>query len=329
MSSKTATEVIIGGKVYTLCGYESEEYLQKVASYINNKMNEYSKVDSFRRQSLDTQNVLLQLNIADDYFKAKKQISLLEDELQAKEKELYDLKHELIDRFDRNVADQSKIDSKSNRGKTLKRWLRFHFAAVPNHSEALRDTVFQAFTIFREKEFASFFFVSDDGADHILNLLNEFLFRYSEGHLIADLVEIAPSLRAFSIETTDGKRDFLEAVMDFRELSGESQCRKVKHYAHAHSGSDVGWTCRQVSQLPIPGVDCVFLNLIIQLIDFTPDLRKAKTAFDALHSEMILFNEHQAELSVRGNHGTSQSFRVCQFPADQVALDKEFTVQAA
>jgi len=96
MASKTDTEVIIGGKVFTLSGYESEEYLQKVASYINNKMNEYGKVDSFRRQPLDTQAVLLQLNIADDYFKAKKQISLLEEELQSKEKELYDLKHELI-----------------------------------------------------------------------------------------------------------------------------------------------------------------------------------------------------------------------------------------
>ncbi len=96
MSSKTDTEVIIGGKVFTLSGYESEEYLQKVASYINNKVNEYNKVDSFRRQSLDTQSVLLQLNIADDYFKAKKQIAVLEEELQRKEKELYDLKHELI-----------------------------------------------------------------------------------------------------------------------------------------------------------------------------------------------------------------------------------------
>lgn len=96
MSSKTDTEVIIGGKVFTLSGYESEEYLQKVASYINNKMNEYSKVDSFRRKPLDTQGVLLQLNIADDYFKAKKQITVLEEELQRKEKELYDLKHELI-----------------------------------------------------------------------------------------------------------------------------------------------------------------------------------------------------------------------------------------
>ena len=96
MSGKTDTEVIIGGKVFTLSGYESEEYLQKVASYINNKMAEYNKVDSFRRQPLDTQNVLLQLNIADDYFKAKKQISLLEEEIQGKEKELYNLKHELI-----------------------------------------------------------------------------------------------------------------------------------------------------------------------------------------------------------------------------------------
>ena len=95
-SSKTDTEVIIGGKVFTLSGYESEEYLQKVASYINNKMNEYSKVDSFKRQPLDTQSVLLQLNVADDYFKAKKQISVLEEELAGKEKELYDLKHELI-----------------------------------------------------------------------------------------------------------------------------------------------------------------------------------------------------------------------------------------
>ncbi len=96
MSIKTDTEVIIGGKVFTLSGYESEEYLQKVASYINNKMSEYGKVESFKRQPLDTQNVLLQLNIADDYFKAKKQITLLEEEIQTKEKELYNLKHELI-----------------------------------------------------------------------------------------------------------------------------------------------------------------------------------------------------------------------------------------
>ncbi len=112
MSTKTDTEVIIAGKVFTLSGYESEEYLQKVASYINNKVAEYNKVDSFKKQSLDTQNVLLQLNIADDYFKAKKQISLLEEELQNKEKEMYDLKHELI-------ASQIKLENTEKNVKNL------------------------------------------------------------------------------------------------------------------------------------------------------------------------------------------------------------------
>lgn len=112
MSSKTDTEVIIGGKVFTLSGYESEEYLQKVASYINNKLNEYNKVESFRRQPMDTQGVLLQLNIADDYFKAKKQISELEEDLQTKEKELYDLKHELI-------STQIKLESSEEQVKEL------------------------------------------------------------------------------------------------------------------------------------------------------------------------------------------------------------------
>ena len=110
MSAKTDTEVIIGGKVLTVSGNESVEYLQKVASYINNKINEYAKMDSFRRQSVDKQNMLIQLNIADDYFKARKQIDLLEQDLKAKDNELYDLKHELI-------ATQIKLD---NTSKSLK-----------------------------------------------------------------------------------------------------------------------------------------------------------------------------------------------------------------
>lgn len=112
MSSKTDTEVIIGGKVLTLSGYESEEYLQKVASYINNKLAEYNKNESFKRLTLDMQNVLLQLNIADDYFKAKKQISILEEEIQTKEKELYNLKHELI-------ASQIKLENTEKNVKNL------------------------------------------------------------------------------------------------------------------------------------------------------------------------------------------------------------------
>ena len=96
MSSKNNTEVILGGKVFTLSGYESEEYLQKVASYINNKLAEYSKEDSFRRQNAEVRANLMYLNIAVDYFKAKKLGVSLSVDIENKDKEIYDLKHVLI-----------------------------------------------------------------------------------------------------------------------------------------------------------------------------------------------------------------------------------------
>ena len=96
MSSKSSAEVIIGGKMYTLSGYEGEEYLQRVAAYINNKINEFNDIEDIRRFSVDMKSVLVELNIADDYFKAKDRIEKLERELERKEKELYELKNDLI-----------------------------------------------------------------------------------------------------------------------------------------------------------------------------------------------------------------------------------------
>ncbi len=96
MSSKTQTEVIIDGKIYTLSGFESEEYLQKVASYINGKIAEFKANEGYNKLNQDMQKVLLNLNIADDYFKAKKQADSLESEIEARDKQLYDVKHEVI-----------------------------------------------------------------------------------------------------------------------------------------------------------------------------------------------------------------------------------------
>ena len=96
MSSKNNTEVLIDGKIYTLSGYESEEYLQRVATYINNKLAELKKLDGYARLSQELKSILLELNVADDYFKAKNQVEMVEEELAQKDQELYDLKHELI-----------------------------------------------------------------------------------------------------------------------------------------------------------------------------------------------------------------------------------------
>lgn len=50
-SAKHFTEVLIGGKVYTLSGFEGEEYLQKVSSYLNHKITECANSEGYRKQS--------------------------------------------------------------------------------------------------------------------------------------------------------------------------------------------------------------------------------------------------------------------------------------
>ena len=109
MAEKTSTEVIIGGKVYTLSGYEGEEYLQRVATYINNKINEFNNVEGYRRFPVDMKATLLQLNIADDYFKARSMVEKLEGEIEQKDKELYDLKHDLISNQIKSEGDEKSL----------------------------------------------------------------------------------------------------------------------------------------------------------------------------------------------------------------------------
>lgn len=96
MGDKNYTDVIIGGNVYKLGGYEKEEYLQKVASYINGKLNQLTAVEGYRKQSPEFQGVLLALNIADDYFKAQDTVRKQEKKLAELEKEVYSIKHELV-----------------------------------------------------------------------------------------------------------------------------------------------------------------------------------------------------------------------------------------
>lgn len=113
MSSKNDIQVLLGGKVYTLSGYESEEYLQKIALYINNKMIELNNMPNYKRMSADMQKTLLELNMADDYYKAKKHISDLEKDMEEKDRIEYDLKHDLI-------AAQIHLESANKEIETLK-----------------------------------------------------------------------------------------------------------------------------------------------------------------------------------------------------------------
>ena len=114
MTGKSEIEVIIGGKVYYISGYESEEYLQKVASYINSKISDFEGEDAYKRLNSQYQNLLLLLNMGDDYFKAKARIDLLEEELASKDNDLCNIKHELISTQIKLDNAKAEIVSKDN-----------------------------------------------------------------------------------------------------------------------------------------------------------------------------------------------------------------------
>ena len=64
MSAKTNAEVVIDGKVYTLSGYENEEYLQKVAAYINNKIAEFDDMDEYKHLPGNMKSSILRMIIS-------------------------------------------------------------------------------------------------------------------------------------------------------------------------------------------------------------------------------------------------------------------------
>ncbi|WP_033166823.1 cell division protein ZapA [Clostridium sp. KNHs205] len=96
MNKMNNIEVIINNKKYTLRGYESEEYLQKVASYINNKNSDFKKQDFYKLLDSEMKSILMEINIADDYFKVREQAKEIEQENEEKAKEIFELKHELV-----------------------------------------------------------------------------------------------------------------------------------------------------------------------------------------------------------------------------------------
>ncbi len=80
MVDKNKVEVVIAGKTYTLVGCESEEYIKKVANYINEKMNMIMGADFSKSLNPTMVSVLMSINVADDLFKELEKNTTLEQE---------------------------------------------------------------------------------------------------------------------------------------------------------------------------------------------------------------------------------------------------------
>ena len=97
MAKKNTAEVLLNGKIYTISGYESTAYLHKVATFLNELEEDISKTENYNMLSPDEKQLLKNMNLADVYFKANDAREELEHQVEDKDREIYSLKHDLID----------------------------------------------------------------------------------------------------------------------------------------------------------------------------------------------------------------------------------------
>jgi len=73
-------EVLINGEIIPLRSNEDEEYLQKLARYVDKKISELSILNPAASLQERKRTLFIAINIADDYFKTLEKLELLESE---------------------------------------------------------------------------------------------------------------------------------------------------------------------------------------------------------------------------------------------------------
>ena len=109
MAGKNHVQVVIEGKLMTLVGTDSPDYMKKVAEYIEDKNKEIRSGENGKRMNVAMASILTSINVADDYFKEKEKRDSLEDELKllkeklaVSEKELEEARKE-IEQLNRDI----------------------------------------------------------------------------------------------------------------------------------------------------------------------------------------------------------------------------------
>ncbi len=99
MENKNTTSVLIDGRVYNLSGIESEDYIQRVALYINNKLKDLRETSNGKSLNTRLLNILLSINIADDLYKEKEKTEQKDKEIEKLTNQIEFLSEQL-DSFD-------------------------------------------------------------------------------------------------------------------------------------------------------------------------------------------------------------------------------------
>ena len=97
MKEKDKVEVIIDGRIYQMSGGTSDVYLQQIANYLNDKIEELKQnIRDYGRLEDEERTLLLEINICDDLFSAREETRKVKEALDNEERNAYSAKHDLI-----------------------------------------------------------------------------------------------------------------------------------------------------------------------------------------------------------------------------------------
>ncbi len=121
MESKDRLSVVIDGRVYVISG-GSSDHIQKIATYVDNKITELKRQGGYSKLSPEYRSVLLSLNIAEELFKVREEAVVSGQEHQEQEAEIYRIKQEIVDKDMRiDTANKLVIEYKTKVNELQKR----------------------------------------------------------------------------------------------------------------------------------------------------------------------------------------------------------------
>ena len=169
--------------------------------------------------------------------------------------------------------------------------------------------------------------IIDQDRDDLLNLFNQFLFRFSQRELIADLIKIAHGLGTFAEQPPNREVDLLKRAEDPVDLSGLHKRREMKHDADPKASSDIGRASSEVAPTIMKGEIKIRLQSIIKRVGCIPRFFHVATRFHDLQPKVILFVDHHTEPLTRIDDHRTRAFAIRQFTTNQLSLDQKLTIE--
>ncbi len=97
MKDPMNVQVILDGKIVNMSGYEQADYMQRLASFVNEKIREVREESVARGVDRELRPLIVSLNIADELMRERERCEQLTEDVKTLAEELAMIKQELAE----------------------------------------------------------------------------------------------------------------------------------------------------------------------------------------------------------------------------------------